>query len=142
MAYDAFCRISPYTKDKIQAIHGAEPYVVSQMIAMPPNSRAGRAMNSWLTGTASWLYPAMAEGILGIKPDYRGLRIDPCVPGWREFRVERLFRGTRHRIAVRNPRRIEKGVRSLLVNGERIDGNLIPLPKAGTREMRVEVEMG
>ncbi len=142
MAYDAFCRISPCTKDKIQAIHGAEPYVVSQMIAMPPNRQAGRAMNSWLTGTASWLYLAMAEGILGIRPDFKGLKVDPCVPGLREFQVDRLFRGTRYRIAVRNPGRVEKGVRSLVVNGARIQGNLIPLPKQGTREVRVEVEMG
>ena len=141
-AYDAFRRISPYTKNGIQSLHGAEPYVVSQTIAMPPNRQAGRAMNPWLTGTASWLDLAVAEGILGIQPSYAGLRIDPCVPGWERFDVERVFRGARYAVSVHNPGRVEKGVRSVVVNGKRIDGNVVPPPKRGTRRVRVEVTMG
>jgi cellobiose phosphorylase len=141
MAWDSFARISPWTKNAIQSIHGAEPYVVNQMIAMPPNLEAGRAKNPWLTGTASWLYVAMAEGILGVKPDVAGLRIDPCVPGWKRFRVSRMFRGVRYEIDVTNPDGVERGVESLVVDGERIAGNLIPLPPRDAKVVRVEASM-
>ena len=142
MAYDAFCRLSPYTKNKIQSIHCGEPYVVNQMITMPPNKEVGRARNAWLTGTASWFYVSMAEAILGLKADYDGLRIDPCVPGWKFFRIERMFRGVKYSISVQNPMEVEKGVLELSVDGKAAMGNLIPIPPRGTKHVNVIVKMG
>jgi len=141
LAYDAFVRLSPYTKNRIQSYHCGEPYVVSQMITMPPNKQAGRARNAWLTGTASWFYVCMAEAILGVKPDYPGLRIDPCVPGWKSFGIQREFRGTKYDIRVNNPQGIERGVRSVTINGKKIRGNLIPIMPP-RRSVKVEVLMG
>ena len=142
-AFDVFRRVSPYTKDQIQPIHCAEPYAVNSIIVMPPNLEAGRAKNPWLTGFASWMVASMQRGILGIRPEFEGLVIDPCVPGyWKDFRIQRSFRGARYDIRVRNPHGVEKGVRELIVDGRRIAGNLAPLPQAGQKRLKVEVEMG
>ena len=141
-AYDVFRRVSPYTKDQIQAIHCAEPYAVNSLVYMPPNKEAGRARNPWLTGFASWLLACMQRSILGIRPDYAGLVIDPCVPRWKQLRVRRLFRGTWYDIAVSNPDGVERGVRELRVDGRAVEGNLVPLPPAGKRSVKVEVVMG
>ncbi len=142
LAYDSFARLSPFTKNKIQSIHGGEPYVINQMIAMPPNKEAGRARNPWLTGSASWFYLAMSEAILGVRADYGGLRVDPCVPGWRRFEIRRVFRGVTYAITVHNPRGIEKGVSFIEVGGARSAGNVIPPPRKGVRTVKVGVHMG
>ncbi|MFH0940006.1 MAG: glycosyl transferase [Planctomycetota bacterium] len=139
-AFDALSRISPAAKDKIQWIHGSEPYVISQMIALPPNREVGRARNPWLTGGAAWFYLAMSQYILGIKPDFDGLRIDPCVPGWKQFKVSRVFRGTRYNITVHNPKRVFKGVAGLSVGDKELIGNLIPTADRGAT-VQVDVEM-
>ena len=140
-AFDAFARVSPYTKDQIQAIHCAEPYAVNSMIIMPPNLEAGRARNPWLTGFASWLQACMARSILGIRPDFDGLVVDPCVPGWKQFRIRRTFRGTAYDIRVANPDGVEKGVKEVRVAGQAIAGNCIPAV-AGRKKVRVDVVMG
>lgn len=142
IAWDAFARISPYTKDSIQDVHCAEPYAVSSMVVMPPNLEAGRAKNPWLTGFASWLLAAMGRYILGVRPEFDGLRIDPCIPGWKEFSLQRRFRGVTYDIHIRNPKGLERGVTELLVDGERVEGNIIPLPKKKRGTVRVEATMG
>jgi cellobiose phosphorylase len=141
-AFDTFRRISPYTKDAIQPIHCAEPYVINQMIVMPPSLEAGRARNPWLTGTASWFLYAMGHGILGVRPQFDGLQIDPCVPGWRRFRIRRRFRGVRYEIEVDNPDGVERGVREVVADGKRVEGNVVPPPPAARRRVRVSVRMG
>lgn len=140
-AFEALRRMSPATKDAIQAVHCAEPYVVCQTIVLPPNQQAGRGMNAWLTGTASWFYHAMCEYILGLKPCFEGLRIDPCVPGWKQFSMRRVFRGVSYEIEVHNPGRIERGVVGLTVSGREVEGNLLPRVACG-RTVKVQVEMG
>jgi len=140
-AFDVFARLSPYTKDRIQAVHCAEPYAVNSMIVMPPNLEAGRARNPWLTGCASWMVACMGRAILGVRPEFDGLVIDPCVPRWKAFRIRRVFRGVRYDIGVRNPDRVERGVREVRVDGRRIDGNLIPVVR-GSKTVRVVVVMG
>jgi len=95
-----------------------------------------------LTGSASWAYYAATQYILGIQPEYEGLRIDPCIPSkWKGFTVTRKFRRNNLRISVKNETGVQKGVRYIVINGERIDGNLIPLQKI-KEENNVIVTMG
>jgi cellobiose phosphorylase len=85
---------------------------------------------------------ALSRYILGLQPDYDGLRVDPCVPkGWREFEMTRVFRGARYHIVVRNPKGVEKGVARVTLDGRDLDGNLVPAQRKGTRH-EVEVLMG
>ena len=141
-AFDVFRRISPFTKDQIQAVHCAEPYAANSLVYMPPNLEAGRARNPWLTGFAAWLLACMGRAILGIRPELGGLVIDPCVPGWKKLRIRRVFRGAEYDISVRNPSGVERGVRSMKVDGRELAGHLAPLPRAGQKKVKVEVVMG
>ena len=119
-----------------------EPYVYCQFTHAPTSLRAGASRVPWLSGSASWSYYAATQYILGIRPEYEGLRIDPCIPkAWKGFTVTRRFRGRTLRIEVRNPAGVEKGVRSLVLNGAPLAGNLIA-PDLLRAENRVIVEMG
>jgi cellobiose phosphorylase len=112
------------------------------MIAGRDAVRHGEAKNSWLTGTASWNFVLISQFILGLKPDWDGLRVDPCVPAsWKEFTVRRTFRGSRYEIRIRNPAGVEKGVARLSLDGKTLEGNLIPASAAAGDHM-VVVEMG
>lgn len=108
---------------------GVEPYAVSNMYIGPENPyRAGEAPMSWVTGSAGWLYRALSEYILGVRADFDGLEISPALPdGWENLCVKRRFRGADYEIAYR---RGEKA--GMTLNGKRIEGNKIPLCKAGT----------
>ena len=118
-----------------------EPYVYSQMIAGKDAYKPGEAKNSWLTGTASWNYFAITQYILGIRPEYDGLLIDPCIPSsWRKFRVKRRFRGAIYDIVINNPKGKMKGVKQIIVNGEKLEGSFIPAMLAGST-YKVEVIM-
>ncbi len=109
-------------------IRMSEPYVHCQFTDGKDSPFHGRANVHWLTGTASTVQVAAVEGILGIQPDYDGLRIDPCVPSsWKEFKIERNFRGKKLNIIVKNPEGIEKGVKFIVINGKEIKGNFIPI---------------
>jgi cellobiose phosphorylase len=106
----------------------------------------GEAKNSWLTGTAAWTLVALTQGILGIRPGYEGLVVDPCIAhAWEGFSATRRFRGAEYRIGVKNPRRVCKGVVSVKVDGRAIDpvagAALLPLFPAGTAH-EVEIELG
>ncbi|MFA6830274.1 MAG: glycosyl transferase [Bacilli bacterium] len=102
-AFDLYKRNAPsYIEDKSE-IHKTEPYVYSQMIAGRYSPSYGQAKNSWLTGSASWSFVALSEGILGIQPDYDGLRIDPCIPKeLGNIKVTRIFRNKTFNIAINN----------------------------------------
>jgi Cellobiose phosphorylase len=102
-AWEYYSKISPaYIKD--QKLHKVEPYVYSQMVAGKDAARPGEGKNSWLTGTAAWNWYTVTQFILGIKPDYDGLVIDPCIPcGWKGFTVRRRFRDAVYDIKVSNP---------------------------------------
>ena len=139
-AYDYYIRMAPTTYSRIAELHETEPYVYSQHIAQEPFHKVGRARNSWLTGSATWFTLAAHQYILGIRPTLAGLMIDPAVPGWAEFRVERQFRGARYEITVRNPGGAEHGVKGMTVDGKNVEGNVIPPASEGSA-CRVEVEM-
>ena len=141
-AFELYRRTAPAYIEDISEIHRTEPYVYSQMIAGKDAPGFGEGKNSWLTGTAAWTFLSVSQAILGIKPDYDGLRIDPCVPAHvRSFTVTRHFRGAVYEITVENPQGVEKGVKSVTVDGEPVEGNVLPLLTPGAHA-RVLVRMG
>ncbi len=125
-AWEHYAKICPaFIKD--QTLHKVEPYVYSQMVAGKDAARPGEGKNSWLTGTAAWNWYTITQFILGIKPTYNGLLIDPCLPETaREYSVCRKFRGAEYLITVKNPQGVQKGVKSITLDGKPIDGNIIP----------------
>lgn len=141
-AFEIYCRTCPAYIEDISEIHRTEPYVYSQMIAGKDAPKHGEAKNSWLTGTAAWTFVNVSQYILGIRPDFDGLRIDPCIPAeLDEFTVTRKYRNAVYRIHVKNPDHVEKGVRSITINQETMDGNCI-VPRRDNAEYDVEVLMG
>ncbi len=141
-AFDYWKRIAPAYREEISDLHKMEPYVYSQMIAGKDAFKPGEAKNSWLTGTAAWNWAAISQHILGIQPDYDGLVVDPCIPPeWKEFTILRRFRGTDYRITVRNPDGVCKGVKQLVVDGEIVNGNVVPL-LSSVRVHEVAVVLG
>ena len=143
-AFEYWSKIAPSYCEEISEIHKTEPYVYAQMIAGKdaPKEKFGEAKNSWLTGTAAWNFVAISQYILGISPDYDGLRIDPSIPSeWEGFTVSRMFRGARYNIKVENPDGVQKGVKSILCDGVRLSGSVLPVFEKGT-EHEVSVTMG
>ena len=125
-AWDYYRKICPSYTEERSALHKVEPYVYSQMIAGKDAARPGEGKNSWLTGTAAWNYYAITQYILGIKPAYEGLEINPCIPSaWKEYQVKRRFRGATYDITVLNPHGVCKGIRSIELDGEKITGNIV-----------------
>ena len=141
-AYEYYAQINPATRnDRIEAFE-VEPYVYCQNILSDEHPQFGLGRNSWLTGTASWAYQAGTKYILGVRPTYGGLMVDPCIPpAWDGFRVRRTFRGATYEITVTNPSHVSKGVDSITVDGQRLDGAVIPAFDDG-QVHRVEVVMG
>jgi cellobiose phosphorylase len=141
-AFDYYLRINPSAREDLSEVHRCEPYVYAQMIAGRDAPTHGEAKNSWLTGTAAWNYVAITQWILGIRPMYEGLLIDPCIPSaWDGFSATRQFRGCVMRIVVHNPQHVCKGIVKMTVDGNPIEGNLIPY-NCSDGEHRVEVWLG
>ncbi len=140
-AWSHYTKILPsYVEEKYQTLHKVEPYVNCQMVAGKDAARPGEGKNSWLTGTAAWMWYTVSEFILGIKPSYDGLTIDPCLPtSAKEYEVCRKFCGAEYIIKVKNPKGVNKGVRSLLLDGQRMEGNTVPFSEG---RHTVEVVMG
>lgn len=141
-AFEIYRKIAPAYLEDISDIHKTEPYVYSQMVAGNEASRHGEAKNSWLTGTAAWNFITISQWILGIKPDYDGLMIDPCIPkDWKEYSIKRNFKNAVYDIKVSNPNGVCKGVKSLVVDGKQVNGNIVP-SFADNKTHVVEVIMG
>ena len=141
-AWEYYRKICPSYLEDVSELHKTEPYVYSQMIAGKDAFKPGEAKNSWLTGTASWNFYTITQFILGIKPDYDGLRIDPCIPNdWKGFNVTRKFRGTTYQIEIQNPESKSKGVKNLIVDGKLQTSNLVPLFEDGKLH-KVKVVLG
>lgn len=133
-AYDYYLSVCPAAKEDIMDIYRGEPYVYSQMIAGKDAATPGESKNAWLTGTAAWTFLSVSQGFCGVKPEYNGLRLDPCIPkDWPEFKVTRVFRGATYAITVRNPYGRQKGLTELVVDGTPVEGDVIPLAEAGSR---------
>lgn len=141
-AFEYYSKIAPaFREEKYPKLHRTEPYVYAQMISGKDAILHGEAKNSWLTGTAAWNFVAISQYILGVKPQYDGLQIDPSIPHeWDGFKITRAFRGGVYNITVKNPEHICKGVKRMTVNGKAVDGNIIP--DLGRGEHEVEVILG
>ena len=127
--YDA---LLPYAQNDRIEVRQSEPYSYCQFVMGRDHTAFGRARHPWLTGSAGWNYTAATRWILGVRLSFEGMVIDPCIPGdWKEFQVSRQWRGATFRITVRNPDGVEKGVRSISLDGAHVQGPLRPQP-AGT----------
>ncbi len=139
-AFDYYKRINPSTREAISEVHRSEPYVYAQTIAGKDAPTHGEAKNSWLTGTASWNYVAITQHILGIKPTYKGLSINPVIPSdWAGFEAQRIFRGVVYNIKV--VRSSACSSTRISVDGQLVKDCIIPIPPEGTREVNVLVEL-
>jgi cellobiose phosphorylase len=140
-AFDYYKLINPAAREAISEVHRSEPYVYAQTIAGVEAPSFGEAKNSWLTGTAAWNFVAITQHILGVQPSFDGLKLAPVVPeSWEGFSVQRLYRGVRYDIQVK---RVGKGnVVQLIVDGEAIEGNVVPPAPEGVKARTVEVKLG
>lgn len=141
-AFAYYRQINPATKNAIIEEYESEPYVYPQNILGDEHPQFGLARNSWLSGTASWMYQAATQYILGIQPTLEGLRIDPCIPAeWDGFSVRRRYRGVVYEIRVKNTGHVNRGIESITVDGEELEGKVLPIKEAGTSCV-VKVRMG
>ncbi len=149
-AFKYYSEIAPAFTEETSDIHKTEPYVYGQMIGGKDagsdigqtGKNFGQGKNSWLTGTAAWNMVAISQYILGVQADFDGLRIDPSIPSaWDGLNATRQFRNATYDIKVTNPNHICKGVKSITVDGNAIEGNLVPAFGDG-KTHKVEVVMG
>ncbi len=117
----------------------AEPYVYASNLFGPESDKFGLANVSWLSGTAAWMYVVATQSILGIKPQWEGLLIDPCLPSdWEELSVVRVFRKKNYNIKISKSKGICSGVEKIILNGNELPGNMVPSHLA-VDENRVDV---
>ncbi len=129
-AFDYYKSFMPASQNERAEIRKIEPYVYSQSTHGRSSPRHGTSSLPWLTGAATWAYHSAVQYILGIRPEYDGITIDPCVPSdWKEFSVFRVFRGKTLNISIINQVGRQKGIRQLEVNGETIQGGFIHIEK-------------
>jgi cellobiose phosphorylase len=141
-AFQYYMQINPAAKNEVMEEYELEPYVYAQNILGDEHQQFGLGRNSWLSGTASWCYQAATKHILGIRPSYTGLELDPCIPkAWDGFEVTRVFRGSTYKIKVKNPSRVSRGVKSLVVDGKLISGHTVPVFNDG-KVHEVELTLG
>ncbi len=117
--YDALC---PYHQNDQIEIREAEPYSYCQFVMGKEHTAFGRARHPFMTGTGGWAYFSATRYILGIRPGFDELLIDPCVPSdWSEFEITREWRGAVYHIQIKNPEGVMKGVKSICLNGQMVD---------------------
>ena len=138
-AFDVYKRIAPaYIED--QQLHRTEPYVYSQTVNGAASYKPGEARNSWLSGTAAYNFHCISQAILGVKPQFEGLMLDPCLPGaLKDVRISREFRGNRYEIRIQNLSGGEKGTVHVKVDGKVIEGQTIPASAEKGKTFQVEV---
>jgi cellobiose phosphorylase len=140
-AFDYYLRINPSAREPISDVHRCEPYVYAQMIAGRDAPTHGEAKNSWLTGSAAWNFVAIAQWILGIRPEHDGLRIDPRLPReWTGFTALRRFRDATYEIVVTKPAGVDARATSVVIDGRRINRPVVPPSPAGAH-VKVEVSL-
>jgi cellobiose phosphorylase len=140
LAYRYYSQLLPLSRPDVERT-AAEPYVYCQNICGPVHPQYGLGRNTWLTGAAAWMYVAMTQWILGIRPTHEGLRIAPCLPAaWGGFSASRRFRGIEYDITL--TRRGPGNAVSLVVNGEVIPGDVIPLDAVDSSPVVIEAAIG
>jgi cellobiose phosphorylase len=138
-AFETYTKICPAYREDDSDLRRLEPYVYAQMVAGKDAARFGEAKNSWLTGTAAWTFVSISQYILGVRPVFNGLLIDPCIPSsMKGFSVIRHFQNAVYRIAVDNSAGVEKGVKSVTLDGKLLDDAVLPaLGDGQTHEVKV-----
>jgi cellobiose phosphorylase len=127
-AYEYLKAALPAAYNDKAEIRQSEPYVIGQTTYSTFSPRAGNCRTSWLSGAATWNYYSTTQYMLGIRPQYDGLLIDPCIKhDWDGFKVERRWRGMNLSIEVKNPQNVCKGIEYLEVDGKRLDSAVIPV---------------
>ena len=141
-AYQYLRAYLPAAYNNKAEIREIEPYVLSQSTHTRYSPKHGASRIPWLSGSAAWTYHAICQYVLGIRPEYDGLRIDPCIPGhWKKFEVHRIFRGKKLEIKVNNRAGVQKGVKELRLNGEMVSGNFLPVEMLKAKNI-VEIKLG
>ncbi len=142
-AFAIYKKTAPAYIEDISEIHRLEPYVYAQMVGGKPEyaKKPGEAKNSFLTGTAAWSFVAVSQFILGIRPDYDGLIVDPCCDPEMEFTITRKFRDNTFIIDVKNPNKVCCGVSKMVVDGKEVKGNMLKPTNKGDVH-RVEIILG
>jgi cellobiose phosphorylase len=131
-AYEYYRKTLPPVQAHDPDVYKMEPYVYSEYVTSDDHPTFGQASHSWLTGSGVWMFRDALDYILGVRPTYDGLIIDPCIPDtWGGFRVARKFRGATYRIEVKNPNHVQKGIISLEMDGKLMQGNLLPQADSG-----------
>lgn len=131
-AYEWYRKCLPMVQAHDPDIYRMEPYVYSEYVTSPDHPTFGQASHSWLTGSAVWMLRDGIDWILGVRPTYGGLEVDPCIPhDWDGFRIARRFRGATYETEVRNPNHVEHGTASIELNGKKIEGNVLPIVPPG-----------
>lgn len=126
-AFEYFMESSPASMNDKAEIRVMEPYVHGQFTESKASPYEGRSHVHWLTGTASTVMVGCVEGICGMRPDINGLEISPSIPSeWNGFKIEKNFRGKKLNITVDNSAHVESGVKEVILNGKKLDGNYIP----------------
>lgn len=139
-AFEYWKKIAPAYREEISELHRMEPYVYSQMIAGKASRRHGEAKNSWLTGTAAWNFVALSQWIIGIRPTFDGLIVEPRLPSHvKKAVIHRYFRGAHYHIEVEN--RKNDGPIGVLVNGSPLTGTLVPAVPEGVN-VTIQVIVG
>ncbi|MBR0429035.1 MAG: glycosyl transferase [Lachnospiraceae bacterium] len=140
-AFEVFKKTCPVYLEEISEIHRTEPYVYCQMVAGCDAPSHGEGKNSWLTGTAAWTFTCISQYLLGIQPTLQGLQLNPCIPhDMKGYKLDRTYRGTTYHITFDNAAGVERGVKSVTVDGAPIEGNILPL--TDKKEVEVVVTMG
>ena len=133
--YDA---LNPYNQNDMIETRYSEPYSYVQFIMGRDHQDHGRANHPWLTGTSGWAYVAATNWILGVRLNFDGLIVDPCIPtNWPGFEVRREWRGATYNIKVDNPAHVSKGVKSIALNGKAIEGTIPPQPAGSVNTVTV-----
>ena len=141
-AFEIYKKTCPAYTEEFSEIHRTEPYCYCQMVGGADAKFHGEGKNSWLTGTAAWTFVNISQYILGVYPTHEGLQVDPCTPkDFGDFKVTRKFREGIYHIEVKNPSNVEKGVKSMTVDGKEVAGCVIPYEK-GKKEYNVVITMG
>ncbi len=139
LAFKTWMDFQPIIRNDQIETREIEPYVLGAQVQSEPFIQPGRGRNPWVTGSATWNWMGATAYILGVRGEYGGLRIDPCIPArWDGFTAVRRFRGATYEITVRNPSHVCKGVKRLIVDGRPVDGCIAPLPKRKGQRIKVE----
>ncbi len=139
-AYEYYRQLLPLSRPDVER-SAVEPYVYCQNICGPAHPQYGLGRNAWLTGAAAWMYVAVTQWILGIRPTHAGLRIAPAIPSaWPGFSARRSFRGTWYDITV--TRQGPGNAVRLSVDGKPVPGVVVALPAAGTPRVAVAATLG